>query len=270
MPAVRLERRLVAKPWGRRDVPSRYGAAAMNGDPLGEIWFVDPDGGDGELLVKYLFTSARLSIQVHPDGEAARAAGHRRGKDEAWVVVEADPGAEIGLGLTREVSREELRAAALDGGIESLVDWRPVAAGECLYSPAGTIHALGAGLVVVEFQQNIDLTYRLYDYGRPRELHLDEALAVADRGPWRTGCRTEQVAPGRERIAAGPALTVERWRGAAGEVGGGAGPAWLVPLAGVSRLDGEALEPGSAWLAPGPSRLKVPEGAELLLAYPEA
>src|SRR5262249_13298778 len=152
---------------------------------------------------KFLFTSERLSIQVHPDDPAARAAGHPRGKDEAWLVLGADAGATIGLGLTHAVSREALRAAALDGSVEGLIDWRPVQTGDCFYSPAGTIHALGAGLTVLEIQQNLDLTYRLYDYGRPRELHLDEALAVADLSPGRGAGAEEPIDRGRDRIAAG-------------------------------------------------------------------
>ncbi|MGZ8350619.1 MAG: class I mannose-6-phosphate isomerase [Allosphingosinicella sp.] len=269
MPAVRLERRAVPKVWGRRDALPPFGAPAANGEPLGEIWFVDADGqaGDGDLLVKYLFTSERLSIQVHPDDAAARAAGHRHGKDEAWIVLQADPGATIGLGLRRPLSRDELRAAALDGRIERLVDWRPVDSGQFLYSPAGTIHALGAGLVVVEIQQNIDLTYRLYDYGRPRELHLDLAIAAARREPSPANGPAEPIGEGRERLAAGPALAIERWQGAQGTIGGDGAPAWLVPLSGVSRLDGTVLEPGSVWLARETSRLSVPPGADLLLAF---
>lgn len=265
MPAVRLERRALGKPWGRRDVPPPFGERLDGGEPLGEVWFVDPDGAGAELLVKYLFTSERLSIQVHPDDAGARAVGYARGKDEAWLVLEADPGAVIGLGLTREVSREELRAAARDGSIEDLVDWRPVRAGDCFYSPSGTIHAIGAGLTIVEIQQNIDLTYRLYDYGRPRELHLDAAVAAADPSPWRGNCVAVPVAPGRERLASGAAFTIERWRGAIGTVGDAAA-AWLVPLRGESRLDAEKLVPGSTWRTRGPSRLDVPSNAELLVA----
>jgi mannose-6-phosphate isomerase len=83
------------------------------------------------------------------------------------VILEAEPEARIGLGLCHEVSRDELRAAALDGSIEQLLDWHPAKAGDVFFSPAGTVHALGAGLTLVEIQQNLDLTYRLYDYGRP-------------------------------------------------------------------------------------------------------
>jgi mannose-6-phosphate isomerase len=239
-----------------------------DGEPLGEIWFPDPRGDDAELLVKYLFTSEKLSVQVHPGDVDARAAGYRRGKDEVWVVLAADPDATIGLGLRRAVSRAALRDAALDGSIEALLDWRPVKAGDVFYSPAGTVHALGAGLTVVEIQQNLDLTYRLYDYGRPRELHLDEGIAVADPAPYRGVATPKPLAEGRTLLAAGAAFVLERWRDAQAQIGADAdAPIWLVPLDGDCRIDGEPMEPGSVWVARGPSRLAVASDAALLLAY---
>jgi mannose-6-phosphate isomerase len=268
MPAFRLERRSVAKPWGRRDVPAAFGPVPADGEPLGEVWFPDPRGDEAELLVKYLFTSQKLSVQVHPGDAAARAAGYKRGKDEVWVVLAADPGATIGLGLTREVSREALRAAALDGSIEQLLDWRPVKAGDVFYSPAGTVHALGPGLNIVEIQQNLDLTYRLYDYGRPRALHLEEGIAVADTGPWRGASAAVPIAPGRVRLVSGAAFVLERWEKAGADIGSDSdAPVWLVPIEGGCRADGAAMEPGSAWVARGPTHLEVPGGAPLLLAY---
>ena len=268
MPARQLERRLVAKPWGRGDIPAAFGPALAQGEPLGEVWFPDPAGDEAELLVKYLFTSEKLSVQVHPGDRDARAAGYRRGKDEAWIVLAADSGATIGLGLRRAVSRAALREAALDGSIEDLIDWRPVRAGDVFYSPAGTVHALGPGLIVAEIQQNLDLTYRLYDYGRPRELHLDEGIAVADPSLSPGSAAAEPIAEGRIRLAGGPAFVVERWRGVQAMIGADSGaPIWLVPLAGNSRIDGARMEPGSVWVARGPSRLDVPAEADLLLAY---
>jgi mannose-6-phosphate isomerase len=271
VPARQLERRSVAKPWGRRDVPAAFGPVSADGEPLGEVWFPDPAGDEAELLVKYLFTSEKLSVQVHPNDEQARAAGYRRGKDEAWIVLAADPGATIGLGLKRAISREELRAAALDGSIEVLLDWRSVGAGDVYYSPAGTVHALGPGLVVLEVQQNLDLTYRLYDYGRPRELHLEAGIAVADPGLSPDLAEPEPIAPGRTRIAGGPAFAVERWEGVEAEIGtNGDAPAWLIPLDGESRIDGQLMEPGSVWVTSGQSRLTVPEGSALLRASADA
>lgn len=178
---MKLERRYVEKPWGRVNLPPMFDPPA--GERIGEIWFVG--GGDLPLLAKYLFTSERLSIQVHPNDQQARARGLPRGKSECWYILNAEPNSVLGLGLTREVSKEELRAAALDGSIEQLMDWRPVQAGDFVFVPPGTVHAIGGGISLLEFQQNADVTYRLYDYGRQRELHLDDGLAVATRGPFK-------------------------------------------------------------------------------------
>ncbi len=169
----------------------------------------------------------------------------------------------IGLGLTREVSREALRAAALDGSIEALLDWRPVAAGDIFYSPAGTIHAIGGGIALIEVQQNLDLTYRLYDYGRPRALHLDEALMVATRGPWAPPAGPSASAPGREALAAGGAFAIERWT-AGGEIGG---EAVVVPIVSAGVIDGEALVAGAVWSVAGTAEI-AGDGLDLLVATP--
>jgi mannose-6-phosphate isomerase len=260
----RLASRHVERIWGRRDLagpfaPPQGGSA----EPIGEIWF--EGAADAELLVKYLFTSERLSIQVHPDDEAARARGLPRGKDEAWYVLSAEPDAVIGLGLTRRVARDELRAAALDGSIAQLLDWRPVRAGDVFYSPAGTIHAIGAGLSLIEIQQNLDLTYRLYDYGRPRPLHLNEGVEAADPAPWVRPFDPVRAAA-RTILAAGGAFVLERWTS---KSGGGATLAegtLLIPLAAGGTLDGEGLGAGTVWSAEG--RVAFGGPVDLLAAYP--
>ena len=266
MAACRLARRYVERIWGRPDLAGAFAPPPTTaGVPIGEIWF--EDAPDAELLVKYLFTSERLSIQVHPGDEAARTAGHARGKDEAWYVLSAAPGAVIGLGLTRQVSRETLREAARDGSIEKLLDWRPVSAGDVFYSPAGAIHAIGGGLSLIEIQQNLDLTYRLYDYGRPRELHLDEGIAVADAAPWSPPFTPVREGP-RTIFVAGQAFVLERWAlegAAAADLPEGS---VLIPLAASGTIDGEAMEPGSVWAAEGRVALGGP--ADLLAAYPGA
>ena len=267
MPARQLERRLVPKVWGRWDVPAHFGPLPKGEEPLGEVWFPDEAGDEAELRVKYLFTSEKLSIQVHPGDAAARAAGYRRGKDEAWLVLSAEPEAVIGLGLIETVSLEALRSAALDGSLEYLIDWRPVAAGDVYYSPAGTVHALGSGLSVIEIQQNLDLTYRLYDYGRPRQLHLDAGIAVAEPAPYARRNVAEPIGPGRERLAGG-AFTIERWRGHAGRVGDDSeAPVWLVPIDGGGSVDSQPLEPGTVWVARGPTDVRAPDDGDLLVAY---
>jgi mannose-6-phosphate isomerase len=265
--ASRLSSRQVEKLWGR-ELPQSFGAPS-GGEPIGEIWFQDGRGPESELLVKYLLTREKLSIQVHPDDEAARAAGHRRGKDEAWIVLEADPGARIGLGLNRTVTPDELRAAAFEGGLEALVDWRETRPGDFFYSPAGTIHALGPGLTLVEIQQNVDLTYRLYDYGRERELQVEAAVAAARAEPF-VGTRPRKMDPGREILCEGGAFVVERWtRAAGGRLAGEVErPVWLIPLSGGGLIDGEALEPPSVWLVEDQSRVRIDDGSEMLFAYP--
>ncbi|HEX8223515.1 MAG TPA: class I mannose-6-phosphate isomerase [Allosphingosinicella sp.] len=269
MTASRLASRQVEKLWGRSQLPQSFGAASAAGDPIGEIWFQDGRGSEAELLVKYLLTREKLSIQVHPDDQAARAAGHKRGKDEAWVVIEAEPGARIGLGLKRQVGREELRSAAANGGLEALVDWREAEAGDFYYSPAGTIHALGPGLTLVEIQQNVDCTYRLYDYGRDRELQVEAAVAAARPEPF-SGSPRREAEPGREILCEGGAFVVERWtRAAGGRLAGEVErPVWLIPLRGGGLIDGEPLEPPSVWLVEDQSRVRIDEGSEILFAYP--
>lgn len=269
MAARKLIEKRVEKVWGRRDLPEMFGGLHGGEEPLGEIWFEDPAGEDAELLVKYLFTSEKLSIQVHPDSQAARRRGHARGKDEAWIILKAEPGATIGIGLLEPVSREQLRQAALDGSIEQLVDWRAVAAGEILYSPAGTIHAIGPGLTLIEVQQNVDLTYRLYDYGRPRELHLDKGIEVADRVPYQSPVKAYLRSDGREILAEGRAFILERWSRPLTEILHGTldRPVWLVPVSGTGSISGKPMAPGSVWLADGDASLSLDEDSELFVAY---
>lgn len=238
---IRLVPELVEKPWGRTELPPMFGATG--GRRIGEVWFTG--GGQLPLLAKYIFTSERLSIQVHPNDEQARARGLPTGKSECWYVFDAEPGAVLGLGLTRTVSREELRSAALDGSIEQLVDWRPVRAGDFVYVPSGTIHAIGAGIALLEFQQNSDVTYRLYDYGRPRELHLDDGLAVSD--PSRFAGAIRQLGDcGEASLVEGPHFRLVLARGDALRDR----RRWLMPLDGEQAGTCLLLEPGETAPAP--------------------
>jgi mannose-6-phosphate isomerase len=175
---MKLAPAFIEKPWGRTDAPGVSGGRKR----IGEIWYVGPT--DQPLLFKQIFTSEALSVQVHPNDQQARARGLASGKTECWYIVNCDPGAALGLGFIRELGKDELRSAALDGSIEQLLHWRAVRAGDFFVVPAGTVHAIGPGIHLVEFQQNADVTFRLYDYGRPRELHLDDAVDVADLEPF--------------------------------------------------------------------------------------
>lgn len=270
MPATRLITKRVEKPWGRRHLWPGFENVPCGGDPVGEIWFEMPDGSSPELLVKYLFTSERLSIQVHPDDAAARAQGYPRGKDEAWVVLAAEPHATIAIGTRYPMSRAELRASAIDGSIEDKVFWKPVKSGDVFYSPAGTVHAIGAGLTIVEVQQNVDLTYRLYDYGRPRELHLEEGIAVSDPVPYVAPHVPCDKGGGRTVLTCGPAFVLERWAGArktAVKAGEGR-PVWLIPISGAGTIDGEPFEPGGVWYVPDEATIDVGDASNILVAYP--
>ena len=178
---LKLTTKIVDKPWGRRGIDPRFGV-----DPdrqVGEVWFEPPVGLTLDVMAKYLFTTERLSIQVHPDDATARKRGYPRGKDECWIVLDAAEDAELGIGTVRNVPPAELMEAARDGSIVDLMDWRRPKRGDFIYNPAETIHALGPGLTIMEIQQAVDLTYRLYDYGRPRELHLKEAEDVVHARP---------------------------------------------------------------------------------------
>jgi mannose-6-phosphate isomerase len=130
------------------------------------------------LLLKFLFPHEHLSVQVHPDDEQARRVGQPWGKTECWYVAHAKPESQIALGLKPGVTVAQLEQAILEKRAEELLNWLNVYTGDMIYVAGGTVHTLGPGSVIVETQQQSDTTYRLYDYGRPRELHLKEGLAA--------------------------------------------------------------------------------------------
>jgi len=130
------------------------------------------------LLLKFLFPHEKLSVQVHPDDEQARRVGEPWGKTECWYVAHAKPGSRIALGLKPGVTVAQLEHAIREKRAEDLLNWLNVYTGDMIYVAGGTVHTLGPGSVIVETQQQSDTTYRLYDYGRPRELHLKEGLAA--------------------------------------------------------------------------------------------
>ena len=268
---LRLKSRRIEKPWGRRNLAWPFGDPSDSDRPIGEIIFDAVDEHRSELLVKFLFTSEKLSIQVHPDDRMAKEQGLPRGKDEAWLVLEAEEDSTIGLGLQRPVPKEALRAAALDGSIEALVDWRPVRAGDAFYSPAGTIHAIGAGLSLLEIQQNNDVTYRLYDYGRPRELHLDQSVEAA-----RTEFRIDKqipltFAPGQTRLAGGPAFQVEQLSGpCSGRLAAPEEELWLIAISGTGRVDGGEVQSGGVLRLEGSHELSLDQDSVFVIAYPGA
>ncbi len=183
--AIELARASVKpKPWGILDLRP-WNNADNEGSASGEIWYERPGeaGAVPSLLLKLLFTNQPLSIQVHPDDAFAHSIGLPNGKTEAWYVLSARTGAKIACGLTHDLTAQQLRAAIRDGSIADIVVWRAVSSDDVIFIPAGTIHAIGAGLVMAEIQQRSDATFRMFDFGRNRELHAESAIMVADAGP---------------------------------------------------------------------------------------
>ncbi len=194
--------------WGTRDLSPIYGEAPGTA-PIGEVWLTGDEcrvtngplagatlgelckrfGRDlvGEtardpdrfpLLIKFLFPREKLSVQVHPDDDMAKQIGEPCGKTECWYVLKAEPGAQVGLGLKPGTTREQFAQAIREVRAEQSLNWIDIHEGEMIYVDAGTVHAIGPGSILVETQQNSDTTYRLYDYGRPRELHVEQGLRV--------------------------------------------------------------------------------------------
>ena len=272
------------RPWGRRDLRPWYVDTGMM-EPVGEAWLTGPAsvvetgamagqtlaavaavegeallgaGGGAEfpLLVKLLFPSDKLSVQVHPDDAHAQAMGQPRGKTECWYVLEAEPGATIALGMKPGATVDVVRAAIADGTMEAWMEWVPVSVGDMVFVDAGTVHAIGPGVVLLETQQTIDITFRMYDYGRPRELHVEQALKVM-RMQTAAGKVKPKTMDGFTRLIEQKYFVVDRYDVAAGSevaVPGGR-PGCLVGLSGVAAViggeDGEVeMFPGRAVVVP--------------------
>ncbi len=298
-----LEPDLRRRPWGGRHLAERWSAAAARrepGDePFGEAWLAGPAsrilGGPhagrsladlaGEhgaalvgdvpfarygarmpLLVKLLDAAEPLSVQVHPDdayAERVERASGDLGKTEAWWVLDAAPDAEALWGFRRPVTREEVARAVHDGTLVDLLRRLPARAGDVIVNLAGTVHALGAGLLVYEVQQASDLTYRLYDHGRvgadgrPRTLHVERALDVAHRGEHGAPAPAARpIGPGRTELARTHAFVLERVEGAAT-------PAWYVgtgSLEVLTHLGGAELD-----VRVGPVTVRLEPWATLVL-----
>ncbi len=230
--ARRLRATRYEKIWGTTDLSPIYGQA---GEKIGEVWFEDEERLP--LLFKFLFTSERLSIQVHPDDIYGLEHENSLGKTEMWHILRADPGGEVGLGFDKTYTADEVEEGARGGAIETMLQWRKVKAGETYFVPAGSVHAIGAGVAICEIQQNSDITYRLYDYGRPRELHLDRGMDVSKLGPY-IGLKSGVVECAyfrTEKLRLDAALSLS-------------GPRTVVVfLEGKGKVAGEPYEKGEVW-----------------------
>ncbi len=227
------------RPWGFQDLAPWYDFHT-DGEPIGEVWLTGEmclaDTGplkglslaeitrqqrstllgtgvrekDFPLLVKVLFPKEKLSVQVHPDDALAQQYGEPRGKTECWYALDAQPGAEVALGIRPGVTVEQAKAAVHDATLESLLEMVPVQKGDLILVAAGTVHAMGPGVVVLETQQTSDLTYRMYDYGSARELHLEKSFA-AMRLKTAAGKVAPQSVDGHTLLIDERYFRIERW-----------------------------------------------------------
>lgn len=283
--------------WGRRDLPSYFAPAPLK-EPIGEVWYTFSENntslgknlrevlrddpallGDAALaehpdvcplLVKLIFTSERLSVQVHPDDTYAAKHHGCLGKTEAWYVMDSQPPGEVAIGFKETLTKERFESAVQSGEVENLLDWREVKAGDVVFTPAGTVHAIGAGLTICEIQENSDITYRLYDYGRPRELHLEHGVKVSNLGPHRHNAQPRAIDAERTSLLECDYFHIHHLAPQK--------PLSLPPqpyyrllicLKGAGQLDAEPFGPGRAWLIPANSPVVNlnGSGSEWILTY---
>jgi mannose-6-phosphate isomerase len=272
---VTIERAVVQikrKPWGSNDLLP-WSDTPTNDGPVGELWFqrTDTSAPETALLLKLLFTTEPLSIQVHPDDAFARSIGLTNGKTEAWYILATAPGAQVAVGLKYPVSSTELRTAMADGSIANIVRWHPVRNGDVILVPAGTIHAIGAGVVLAEIQQQSDATFRLFDYGRQRDLHIDDAVAAARAGPAACQPPPQKLTEARTALIVNPHFVLEQidlppdsaWAlDAANET-------WLLVIKGCAQIGCTKVSLGEAvFLKDDHTEIEVrSDGLSALLAY---
>jgi mannose-6-phosphate isomerase len=205
MTPFRIEPQFVGRVWGWKDLRPWYDRVADN-EPIGEVWLTGDDcevatgphrgktlaalfdehshalrGPDATssgspLLIKVIFAREKLSVQVHPDDRLAQKYGQPRGKTECWYTLTAEPDAQVAVGLKPGVTLDEVKAGINQGTLEQSLNMLPVHAGDLIFVDAGTVHAIWPGSVLLETQQNSDITYRMYDYGRGRELHIERSV----------------------------------------------------------------------------------------------
>jgi mannose-6-phosphate isomerase len=263
------------RPWGFQDLEPWYDYKTA-GEPIGEVWLTgemcvadagplkgtsvaditkqhrDPLVGSGvvgtdfPLLIKLLFPKDKLSVQVHPDDALAQRYGEPRGKTECWYALDAQPGAAVALGIRPGFTVEQVKAAVHDASLESLLEMVPVEKGDMLFVDAGTVHAMGPGVVMLETQQTSDLTYRMYDYGSARELHLEKSFA-AMRLKTRAGKVPPRPVDGHCVLIDERYFRIERWPLGAGAAVGLTARSPVVQMLFVTQgsvqISGENFEP---------------------------
>jgi mannose-6-phosphate isomerase len=277
----RIAPRFVGRVWGSLDLHPWYDRTAEGaGEPIGEVWLTGDEcvvatgqhagqtlgevfreasqallganapSAESPLLIKVIFAKQKLSVQVHPDDRMARKYGQPRGKTECWYALAAEPGALVAAGLKPGVTLDKIKAGIREGTLEESLNVLPVAAGEMILVDAGTVHAIWPGSILLETQQNCDLTYRMYDYGRPRELHIEKSLEAV-RLETRVGKVMAEGMRDRTILVDAEYFRVERLpvdgsrssRTLAGEGKPDRGLAYLFAAAGAGRIVGQEFEP---------------------------
>ena len=279
MAPFRIDPRFDTRVWGSRDLRPWFDHVAETGDPIGEVWLTGdmclvatgPHMGkrldvlfaevpqallgssapsdQSPLLIKVLFAKQKLSVQVHPDDQMAQKYGDPRGKTECWYALAAEPGAQVALGLTPGVTLEQVKEGIHAGTLEASLETLTVAPGDMIFVDAGTVHAIWPGSVLLETQQNCDLTYRMYDYGRPRELHIEKSLE-ATKLVTRAGKVQPTVMPDRTVLIDAEYFRVERIHAAGsrsseslpGENEKGPVLSYLFAAAGAGRIAGSGFD----------------------------
>jgi mannose-6-phosphate isomerase len=272
-----MEPRFVARVWGSRDLRPWFDKVT-EGEPIGEVWLTGDDSlvatgphtgkrldalfaeaqpallGPGAppgspLLIKVLFAEQKLSVQVHPDDAMARRSGQPRGKTECWYALEARADAKVAVGLKPGTSLDQVKEEIGAGTLEESLNLLPVEKGDLIFVDAGTVHAIWPGSVLLETQQNSDVTYRIFDYGRGRELHIEKSLEAA-----KLRTQAGKVAPKQledrtllidadsfrmERIPVHGSRSSASLRGSSGR----RSLEWLFAAGGAGRLTGAGFEP---------------------------
>ncbi len=273
-----MEPRFTPRIWGFRDLRPWYDF--QSDEPVGEVWLTGDDSlvatgphagkplgalfreshesllGPGvpspasPLLIKVLFAHEKLSVQVHPDDSMARKYGEPRGKTECWYCLAAEPGAAVAVGIKPGVTLSEVEKGIRAGTLESSLNAVQMAAGDMVFVDAGTVHAIWPGSILLETQQNCDITYRMYDYGRPRELHMEKSLE-ATRLRTRAGKVDPKVLPDRTvlidedyfRVERIPVAEIRSSESLRNPVETAPGLACLFAAAGSGRVAGPDIEP---------------------------
>lgn len=252
--------------WGRDSLAPWYESTGFD-EKVGEAWLSGPQSvvetgvlagktldevrPEFPLLVKILFPADKLSVQVHPDDQQAQALGLARGKTECWYVLEAEPGATVACGLKHGSEAEDLLVAIARDQVGDVLEMIPVKVGDMVFVDAGTVHAIGPGVTLLEVQQTCDVTYRLYDYGRPRELHLEKGLAIV-KPKTDAGLIEPEEMDGFTRLIQKKYFVVDRYDLAAGKSATveNLTAGVLVGLAGEGSVGGVEVKVGQAVVMP--------------------